>query len=118
MGTFDGKTIVITGAGRGIGREHARFLAGEGANLVINDLGGATDGSGQDSDPADVLVEELCARGAAAVANTDDVADTAGAQRLIDLAVSTFGDLHGLINNAGILRDRTIVNMSDDDWDL
>jgi NAD(P)-dependent dehydrogenase (short-subunit alcohol dehydrogenase family) len=116
--SFDGKTIVITGAGRGIGREHARFLAAEGANLVVNDLGGGMNGDGQDAGPAESLAEELRATGAAVVANADDVADSSGAQSLIDLAISTFGDLHGLVNNAGILRDRTLVNMSDDDWDL
>ncbi len=116
--SLEGRTIVITGAGRGIGREHTLFLAAHGAQLVINDLGGGADGSGADGGPAQVLVDEVAAAGGIAVANNDDVASTDGAQRLVDTAVEAFGDLHGLINNAGIIRDRMLVNMTDDDWDV
>jgi NAD(P)-dependent dehydrogenase (short-subunit alcohol dehydrogenase family) len=115
---LEGRTIVITGAGRGIGREHALLLAAHGARLVVNDLGGGTDGSGHDAGPAQQLVDEITAAGGTAVASTDDVADAAGAQHLVDLAVETYGDLHGLICNAGILRDRVLCNMTDDDWDI
>ncbi len=116
--SLEGRTIVITGAGRGIGREHALFLASHGAQLVINDLGGGADGTGSDAGPAQQLADEIVAAGGVAVANDDDVASTDGAQRLIDTAVETFGDLHGLVNNAGIIRDRTLFNMTDDDWDV
>ena len=116
--SLKGRTVIITGAGRGIGREHAMFLAAHGAQLVINDLGGGTDGSGNDAGPAQQLVDEIVAAGGVAVANTDDVASTDGAERLVATAVEAFGDLHALINNAGILRDKTVVNMSDEDWDL
>jgi NAD(P)-dependent dehydrogenase (short-subunit alcohol dehydrogenase family) len=111
------KVVVITGAGRGIGREHALYLAGCGARLVVNDLGGAGDGSGQDSGAAQAVVGEIAALGGKAVANTDDVADSAGAERLINAALETYGQLDGLINNAGILRDRPLVSMTDEDWD-
>jgi NAD(P)-dependent dehydrogenase (short-subunit alcohol dehydrogenase family) len=116
--SLEGRTVVITGAGRGIGREHALFLAAHGAQLVINDLGGGTDGSGSDTGPAQQLADEIVAAGGVAVANNDDISSTDGARRLIETAIEAFGDLHGLINNAGILRDRTLVNMSDDDWDV
>jgi NAD(P)-dependent dehydrogenase (short-subunit alcohol dehydrogenase family) len=117
MGALDGRTAVITGAGRGIGREHALLFASEGANVVVNDLGGAVDGSGDDRSPAQQVVDEIKAAGGEAVANTDDVCDWEGGQRLIQTAVETFGDLHVLVNNAGILRDRVLVNMSEADWD-
>jgi len=117
MGALEGRVIVLTGAGRGIGAEHARLLASEGALLVVNDLGGGTDGRGADAGPAAQLVAEIESAGGRAVANADDVADPDGAQRMIDLALETFGDLHGLVNNAGILRDRTLTGMSEDDWD-
>ncbi|MEO5901833.1 MAG: SDR family NAD(P)-dependent oxidoreductase, partial [Ilumatobacteraceae bacterium] len=116
--SFEGKVFAITGAGRGIGREHALLLASRGAQLVVNDVGGGTDGVGGDSGPAHALAEEIVASGGIAVANTDDMADTDGANRLITTAIEAYGDLHGLINNAGIIRDRTLLNMTDDDWDL
>jgi NAD(P)-dependent dehydrogenase (short-subunit alcohol dehydrogenase family) len=117
MGALDGRVAVITGAGRGLGREHALLFAAEGAAVVVNDLGGAADGSGRDQAPAYQVVSEIRAAGGVAVANTDDVTDAAGAQRMIEQAIEEFGSLHVLVNNAGILRDRTIVNMTDGEWD-
>lgn len=108
---------VVTGAARGIGREYALLLAAEGASVVVNDLGVARDGSGRDEGPATEVVDEIVASGGAAVADVGDISDMAGAQRLIDRAVSAFGGLHAVINNAGILRDRMLVNMSEQDWD-
>jgi NAD(P)-dependent dehydrogenase (short-subunit alcohol dehydrogenase family) len=118
MGHLDDKTVIVTGAGRGIGREHALLFASEGANVVVNDLGGSEDGSGAAQGPAQDVVDEIVAAGGKAVANGDDVADPAGSQRIVDTAVDTFGGLDALVNNAGILRDRVLVNISDDDWDL
>lgn len=116
MGALEGRVAIVTGAGRGIGREHALLFASEGAKLVVNDFGGAVDGSGADS-PAEQVVEEIRARGGEAVANGDDVADWDGGRRLVEQAVATYGDLHVLVNNAGILRDRVLVNMTEDEWD-
>jgi NAD(P)-dependent dehydrogenase (short-subunit alcohol dehydrogenase family) len=117
MGALDGRVAIITGAGRGIGREHALLFAREGAMVVVNDLGGAPDGTGQDRGPAAQVVDEIRDGGGQAVANSDDVADWDGARRLVDTAIDEFGDLHVLVNNAGILRDRMLVNMTEDDWD-
>ena len=117
MGALDGRIAIITGAGRGIGREHALLFASEGAKVVVNDLGGALDGSGDDRSPAQQVVDEIKAAGGEAAANADDITDWEGGKRLIDTAVETFGDLHVLVNNAGILRDRVLVNMSESDWD-
>ncbi len=117
MGALDGRIAIITGAGRGIGREHALLFASEGAKVVVNDLGGALDGSGDDRSPAQQVVDEIKAAGGEAVANADDITDWEGGKRLIDTAIETFGDLHVLVNNAGILRDRVLVNMSESDWD-
>src|SRR5205807_550738 len=117
MGALDGRVAIITGSGRGIGREHALLFAHEGAKVVINDLGGAIDGSGDDRTPAQQVVDEIKAMGGEAVANADNVADCEGGQRLIQPAIDTFGDLHILVNNAGILRDRVLVNMTEDEWD-
>ena len=117
MGALDGRVAIITGAGRGIGREHALLFAAEGAKVVVNDLGGANDGSGEDATPAQQVVNEIKAMGGEAVANYDNVADWEGAQRMINAAVETFGDLDILVNNAGILRDRVLVNMSESEWD-
>jgi NAD(P)-dependent dehydrogenase (short-subunit alcohol dehydrogenase family) len=117
MGALDGRVAIITGSGRGIGREHALLFAQEGAKVVINDLGGAIDGSGDDRTPAQQVVDEIKAMGGEAVANADNVAEWEGGQRLIQTAVETFGDLHILVNNAGILRDRVLVNMSEEEWD-
>jgi len=117
MGALDGRVAIITGSGRGIGREHALLFAQEGAKVVINDLGGAIDGSGDDRTPAQQVVDEIKAMGGEAVANADNVADFEGGQRLIQAAVENFGDLHILVNNAGILRDRVLVNMTEEEWD-
>ena len=117
MGSLEGRVAIITGAGRGIGREHALFFAAEGAKVVVNDLGGANDGTGNDITPAEQVVEEIRAMGGEAVVNGDNVADWQGAQRMINQAVETFGDLDILVNNAGILRDRVLVNMTEEEWD-
>ncbi len=117
MGALEGRVAIITGAGRGIGREHALLFASEGAKVVVNDLGAANDGEGSDLVPADEVVAEIRAQGGDAVANGDDVADWEGAQRLVNTAITEFGDLDVLVNNAGILRDRVLVNMTEDEWD-
>jgi len=117
MGALEGRVAVITGSGRGIGREHALLFAAEGAKVVVNDVGTAMDGSGSDLSPAEQVVAEITAAGGSAVANHDDVADWEGGKRLIDTALSAFGELHVLVNNAGILRDRVLVNMSVEEWD-
>ncbi|MCP4223284.1 MAG: SDR family NAD(P)-dependent oxidoreductase [Actinomycetia bacterium] len=117
MGSLDGRVAIITGAGRGIGREHALLMAAEGAKIVVNDLGGAADGSGSDATPADEVVAEIEAMGGEAVANGANVTDWEGVQGMVNQAVETFGDLHILINNAGILRDRVVVNMTEAEWD-
>ncbi len=109
--------MIVTGAGRGIGREHALEFARQGAKVVVNDLGVEVDGTGRSSGPAGEVVNEIRAMGRQAVANGDDVSDMDGAARLIRTAVDTFGRLDTLVNNAGILRDRMVVNMSADDWD-
>src|SRR3979411_2075462 len=117
MGALDGRVAIITGAGRGIGREHALLFASEGAKVVVNDLGGAMDGTGDDRTAAQQVVDEIKAMGGDAVANDDNVAAWEAGQRLIKTAVDTFGDLHVLVNNAGILRDRVLVNMTEEEWD-
>lgn len=117
MGNLDGKTVIVTGAGRGIGREHALLFASEGANVVVNDLGGAPDGSGTQERPAEIVAEEIRAAGGQAVANGDDVASSDGAQRIVQTAIDTFGGVDALVNNAGILRDKVLVNITDEDWD-
>jgi NAD(P)-dependent dehydrogenase (short-subunit alcohol dehydrogenase family) len=113
----DGRIAIVTGAGRGIGREHALSLASHGAKVVVNDLGGNIDGTGGDLSPAEQVVQEIKAMGGEAVANGDSVSSWDGAQRLINTAVETFGDLHAVINNAGILRDRMLTNMTEEEWD-
>ena len=118
MGHLDGKTVIVTGAGRGIGREHALLFASEGASVVVNDLGGAQDGSGAESGPAQSVVDEIVAAGGRAVANGSDVATAEGAKSIVTTALESFGRVDGLVNNAGILRDRVLVNIEDDDWDL
>src|SRR5207244_230767 len=117
MGALEGRVAIITGAGRGIGREHALLFAEEGAKVVVNDLGAAMDGSGDDRTPAQQVVDEIKAMGGEAIANADNVADWEAGQRLINAAVEAFGGLHVLVNNAGILRDRVLVNMSEEEWD-
>ncbi len=117
MGALEGRVAIITGAGRGIGREHALYFAAEGAKVVVNDLGAANDGEGSDRTPAEQVVAEIRDAGGEAVANGDDVADWEGAQRLVNAAIESFGDLDILVNNAGILRDRVLVNMTEEEWD-
>ena len=113
----EGKIAIVTGAGRGIGREHALSLARQGAKVVVNDLGGNMDGTGGDLSPAQQVVEEIKAMGGEAVANGESVSDYAGAQRMINAAIETFGDLHIVVNNAGILRDRMLFSMTEEEWD-
>ena len=116
-GICEGRIAVVTGAGRGIGREHALELARQGAAVVVNDLGGSPDGTGADAAAAQAVADEITAAGGKAVANGDDVSDWGGAERLIGQAIETFGGLDVLVNNAGILRDRTIATMSEQEWD-
>ncbi len=117
MGSLDGRVAIITGAGRGIGREHALLFAREGASVVVNDLGGANDGTGADAGPAQQVVEEITVAGGKAVANTDNVATWDGAAALVNQAVGEFGRLDVLVNNAGILRDAFIAGMDESQWD-
>ncbi len=117
VGICEGRVVVITGAARGIGRAHALAYAAEGAKVVVNDLGAEVDGTGSSTGPAGEVVEAIRGMGGEAVANGDDISDWDGAKRLIDTAVETFGDLHVLVNNAGILRDRMLVNMTEEEWD-
>jgi NAD(P)-dependent dehydrogenase (short-subunit alcohol dehydrogenase family) len=117
MGALDGRVAIITGAGRGIGREHALLFAAEGAKVVVNDLGATNDGTGADISPAQQVVEEIEAMGGEAIVDGENVADWEGAQRMINAAVEHFGDLDILVNNAGILRDRVLVNMTEEEWD-
>lgn len=117
MGALDGRVAVITGAGRGIGREHALLFAREGAAVVVNDLGGSNSGDGADAGPAQAVADEIVAAGGRAVANTDDIAAWAGAEALVGQAVSEFGTLDVVVNNAGILRDGFIPTLEESDWD-
>ena len=116
-GRLAGRVAVVTGAGRGLGRSHALYLASHGAAVVVNDKGGDVHGRGSDRTPAETVVEEIVAAGGRAVASAHDVSDWEEASDLIAAAVQQFGDLHVLVNNAGILRDRTLANMSETDWD-
>ena len=118
MGMLEGKVAVVTGAGGGIGREHARLLAREGAAVVVNDLGGARDGTGASTSMADTVVEEIEAAGGRAVAHYGSVADKDAAQGMVDTAVAEFGRLDICICNAGILRDKSFKNMTDEMWDV
>jgi NAD(P)-dependent dehydrogenase (short-subunit alcohol dehydrogenase family) len=114
---LENRVAIITGGGRGIGREHALLFASLGAKLVINDLGGATDGSGADTSAAQAVADEIIALGGEAVASTDSVADFNGGKAIVAKAVEAFGDLHVVVNNAGILRDRMLVSMSEQEFD-
>ncbi len=116
-GLCEGRVCIVTGAGRGIGREHSLMLAAEGAKVIVNDLGGSRDGTGTDRGPAQEVVDEIIAAGGEAVVNTDDISDWAGAERIVQQAIDTYGRLDVLINNAGILRDRMLTNMSEAEWD-
>ena len=117
MGALDGRVAIITGAGRGLGRQHALLFAREGARVVVNDLGSDADGSGADPGPARAVAREVESLGAEAVADCGDVSDWEDARRLVRTAVEAFGDLHVLVNNAGIVRDRFLVNMHEQEWD-
>jgi len=117
VGALDGRISVITGAGRGLGRVHALLFASEGAKVVVNDLGADADGAGRGTDAADAVVEEIRAAGGEAIANHDDVATWEGGRAVVEAAVEAFGGLDVLVNNAGILRDRALVHMSEEDWD-
>jgi NAD(P)-dependent dehydrogenase (short-subunit alcohol dehydrogenase family) len=113
----DGRVVIVTGAGRGIGRAHALAFAAEGARVVVNDVGTALDGTGADASPAQQVVDEIRAAGGEAIVNGDDVADWEGAGRLVRAACETFGGLDTLVCNAGIVRDRMLVNMTVEEWD-
>ncbi len=117
-GMCEGRVAVVTGAGRGIGREYALMLAEQGAKVVVNDLGGDRDGTGADATPAQQVVDEIKAMGGEAVVNGADVSDWDASKQMIDQAVDTFGRLDVVVNNAGILRDRMLTNMTEDEWDL
>ena len=117
MGILDGKVAIVTGAGHGVGRGEALELANEGAKVVVNDLGGSVSGEGADKRPAEEVAEIIRKNGGEAVANYDDVADWAGAERLVKQAVDEFGKLDILVNNAGILRDKMLFSMTEDDFD-
>jgi NAD(P)-dependent dehydrogenase (short-subunit alcohol dehydrogenase family) len=114
---LEGKVAIVTGAGRGIGREHALALADAGAKVVVNDLGGSLSGQGSDERPAEEVANEIRARGGEAAADYENVADFAAAERMVQHAIDAFGRLDILINNAGILRDRMLVNMTEEEWD-
>lgn len=117
MGDLDGKVAIVTGAGRGIGRSEAMMLAAQGATVVVNDLGGEWDGSGHDERPAQQVADEIIAAGGNASANYDDVSDWEGGQRVITQAIEQHGGLDILVCNAGILRDRMTVNMTQQEWE-
>jgi len=116
--TFEGKVAVVTGGGRGLGREYALELAKRGASLVVNDFGGETDGTGSDREPADQVVREIQEMGGKAVANHDSIVSAEAGERLIKTAVDSFGTVDILINNAGALRDRSFIKTSEEDWDM
>jgi NAD(P)-dependent dehydrogenase (short-subunit alcohol dehydrogenase family) len=117
MGVIDGRVAIVTGGGRGIGASISRLFAKEGAKVVVNDLGGHTDGTGGDEGPAREIAEEIVAAGGQAVADGGDIGDVATGERLVDTAVKEFGRLDIVVNVAGILRDRMIFNLSENDWD-
>ena len=114
---FEGRVAIITGAGGGLGRQHALLLASRGAQIVVNDLGGAVDGTGSSAGPAQTVVEEIEALGGAAVADTNSVASPEGAEAMVKTALDAFGRVDIVINNAGILRDKSFANMTQDLWD-
>ncbi|GGD80910.1 SDR family NAD(P)-dependent oxidoreductase [Croceicoccus mobilis] len=118
MSLLEGRTAIVTGAGRGLGRAHALMLAKHGANVIVNDLGSSASGEGADQTPAQEVVSEIEKMGGKAAINTSDVSDWSAAKQMVEQAIDTFGDLHILVNNAGILRDRMMVNMSEDEWDV
>ncbi len=117
MGICDNRTVVITGAARGLGRAYALAFATEGANVVVNDIGTSLGGEGRDTSAADSVVSEIKAAGGRAIANYEDITDWDGAKRIVDAAVAAFGDLHVVVNNAGIVRDRMFVSATIEEWD-
>jgi NAD(P)-dependent dehydrogenase (short-subunit alcohol dehydrogenase family) len=117
VGSLNGRVVIVTGAGRGLGREHALLLASEGATVVVNDLGSASDGSGKDTSAASSVVAEIEATGGAASVSDHDISDWKAAEDLVRSTVEQHGALHALVNNAGILRDRQLVNMAEEEWD-
>jgi NAD(P)-dependent dehydrogenase (short-subunit alcohol dehydrogenase family) len=117
MGICEGRTVIITGAARGLGRAYALAFAAEGANVVVNDIGASLGGEGRDTSAADGVVAEIIAAGGQAVANYEDITDWDAAKRIVDAAIAAFGDLHVVVNNAGIVRDRMFVSATLDEWD-
>ncbi len=117
MGICDNRTVIITGAARGLGRAYALAFATEGANVVVNDIGTSLGGEGRDTSAADSVVSEIKAAGGRAIANYEDITDWDGAKRIVDAAVAAFGDLHVVVNNAGIVRDRMFVSATIEEWD-
>ena len=117
MGICDGRTAIITGAARGLGRAYALAFGTEGANVVVNDIGTSLHGEGRDTSAADAVVEEIRSAGGKALANYEDITDWDAAKRIVDAAVATFGDLHVVVNNAGIVRDRMFVSATLEEWD-
>jgi NAD(P)-dependent dehydrogenase (short-subunit alcohol dehydrogenase family) len=116
-GICDGRVVIVTGAGGGLGRAHALAFAAEGASVVVNDIGTSREGDGASSAPAQAVVDEIIAAGGEAYANTDDIADWNGAESLVRTAVEQFGKLDVLVNNAGFLRDRMLISTSEEEWD-
>ncbi len=117
MGICDNRTVIITGAARGLGRAYALAFAAEGANVVVNDIGTSLGGEGRDTSAADGVVEEIRAAGGKAIANYEDITDWDAAKRIVDAAIEAFGDLHVVVNNAGIVRDRMFVSATPEEWD-
>jgi NAD(P)-dependent dehydrogenase (short-subunit alcohol dehydrogenase family) len=117
MGICDNRTVIITGAARGLGRAYALAFAAEGANVVVNDIGTSLNGEGRDTSAADAVVAEIKAAGGQAIANYEDITDWDAAKRIVDAAVAAFGDLHVVVNNAGIVRDRMFVSATLEEWD-
>lgn len=117
MGICENRTVIITGAARGLGRAYAVAFAAEGANVVVNDIGASLGGEGRDTSAADAVVAEIKAAGGQAIANYEDITDWDAAKRIVDAAVEAFGDLHVVVNNAGIVRDRMFVSATLDEWD-
>ena len=116
--SFEDKTVIVTGAGNGLGKSYALEFAKRGANVVVNDLGGSVDGSGSGNSPADEVVEEIKNNGGNAVANYDSVASKEGGESIVNSAIETFGGLHAVVNNAGILRDKSFANMTEEDFNV